>query len=157
MRLPAAGAVGPGTYDVRLTSKPAGAASGSKETLQVVVPPATSGGVPLVGQPSLFRRGPFTGADWVPVADLRFRRQERAKIETAIVGAEGPASARLLDRAGSPLPLPMVSSERKEGGARIVSGEAALAPLAVGDYLLEVSVGTGSATRRALAAFRIVP
>ena len=157
VRLPAAGAVGPGTYDVRLTSKAAGASLGTKETLQVIVPAVASGSAPPVGQPSLFRRGPFTGGDWVPVADLRFRRQERVKIEAAIFGAGEPASARLLDRAGNPLPLPVASSERQEGGARIVAGEVALAPLTAGDYILEVSVGSGAGARRALAAFRIIP
>jgi VWFA-related protein len=157
VRLPAAGAVGPGTYDVRLTSKAASTALGTTETLQVIVPDAASGGGPLLGQPSLFRRGPYSGPEWTPAADPRFRRQERVKIEAALVGPAEPASARLLDRTGNPLPLPVVSSERQEGGARIVAGEVALAPLAAGDYLLEVSVGSGSAARRALAAFRIIP
>ncbi len=157
VRLPAAGAVGPGTYDVRLTSKAASAALGATEALQVVVPATESGGGPMLGQPSLLRRGPYSGPDWAPVADLRFRRQERVKIETAIVGAAEPVSARLLDRTGNPLPLPVVSSERQEGGARIVSGEIALAPLTAGDYILEISVGSGSAARRVLAAFRIIP
>ena len=121
----------------------------------MIVPAAASGGGPLLGQPSLFRRGPYSGPEWTPVADLRFRRQERVKIEAAIVGAAEPASARLLDRTGNPLPLPVVSSERQEGGARIVSGDVALAPLTAGDYILEMSVGSGSAARRALAAFRI--
>ena len=157
VRLPAAGAVGPGAYDVSLTSKAASTSPGTTQTLQVTVPAAASGGGPLLGQPSLFRRGPYAGPDWAPVADLRFRRQERARIETAIVGAAEPASARVLDRTGSPLPLPVVSSERREAGARIVSGDVALAPLTAGDYILEISVGSGSAERRALAAFRIVP
>ncbi len=157
VRLPAAGAVGPGAYDVRLASKAAGTAVAATQTLQVTVPAAASGGGPLLGQPSLFRRGPFAGPEWAPVADLRFRRQERARIEASIVGAAEPASARLLDRTGSPLPLPVASSERQEGGARIVSGEVALAPLTAGDYILEVSVGSGPSARRALAAFRIVP
>jgi hypothetical protein len=157
VRLPAAGAVGPGAYDVWLTSKAAGTSPGTTQTLQVTVPAAASGGGPLFGQPLLFRRGPFAGPEWAPVADLRFRRQERARIEAAIVGTAEPTSARLLDRTGSPLPLPVVSSERQEGGARIVSGEVALAPLTAGDYILEISVGSGSAARRALAAFRIIP
>jgi hypothetical protein len=157
VRLPAAGVVGPGTYDVRLTSKAAGATLGTTETLQIVVPRVSPGAGPLIGQPAVFRRGPYTGADWTPVADLRFRRQERVRIEAAVVGTSEPATARLLDRAGNPLPLPVVSSERQEGGARILSGEVALAPLATGDYILEVSVGAGSAARRTLAAFRIIP
>ena len=61
MRLPAAGAVAPGTYDVRMTSKAAGATLGTTETLRVVVPERVRGEGPLVGQPSLFRRGPYTG------------------------------------------------------------------------------------------------
>jgi hypothetical protein len=157
VRFPAAGAVGPGTYDVRVTSKAASTSLSATETLQVTVSDAASGGGPLLGQPSLFRRGPYSGPDWAPVADLRFRRQERARIEAAVVGSAEPASARLLDRTGNPLPLPVTSSERQEGGARIVSGDVALAPLAVGDYLLEVSIGSGSAAKRALAAFRIIP
>ena len=157
VRLPAAGAIGPGAYDVSLTSKAASTSPGITQTLQVTVPAAASGGGLLLGQPSLFRRGPFAGLEWAPVADLRFRREERVRIEAAIVGAAEPASARLLDRTGSPLPLPVASSERQEGGARIVSGEVALAPLTAGDYILEIAVGSGSAARRALAAFRIIP
>jgi hypothetical protein len=93
----------------------------------------------------------------VPAADLRFRRQERVKVESVVVGPVTSASARLLDRAGSPLPLPVAFLQREEGGARIVSGELALAPLTSGDYLLEISVVGGSSTRRELAAFRIIP
>jgi hypothetical protein len=112
---------------------------------------------PLIGQPAVFRRGPYTGADWTPVADLRFRRQERVRIEAAVVGTSEPATARLLDRAGNPLPLPVVASERQEGGARVVAADVALAPLTAGDYLLEIAVGSGPSARRAVAAFRIIP
>jgi VWFA-related protein len=157
VRLPAGGAVGPGAYDIRMTSRAAGATLGTTETLRVVVPGQSAAGEPLVGQATLFRRGPYSGPSWAPVADLRFRRQERVKIEAAVVGPITSAAARLLDRSGNPLPLPVVSSQRDEDGARIVSGEVALAPLTAGDYLLEIIVTNGSVTRRELAAFRIVP
>jgi hypothetical protein len=157
VRLSAAGAVGPGAYDIRMTSKAAGATLGTTETLRVVVPSASAAEGPLVGQAALFRRGPYTGPDWTPAADLRFRRQERVKIEAAVVGAVTSVGARLLDRSGSPLPLPVVSSQRDEGGARIVAGEVGLAPLTAGDYLLEITVTGGSSIRRELAAFRIIP
>jgi hypothetical protein len=157
VRLPAGGALGPGAYDIRLTATPSGASHGSTETLHVVVPKAVAGERPLVGQSTMFRLGPFTGAAWVPAGDLRFRRQERVKVETAVLGATVPAAVRLLDRTGNPLPLPVASSEREEGGARVVSGEIALAPLSAGDYLLETVVTAGSSTRRVLAAFRIIP
>jgi hypothetical protein len=157
VRLPAAGAVGPGSYDVRVTSKAAGATVGTTETLRVVVPSVAATDGPVVGQPVVFRRGPFTGPDWTPAADLRFRRQERVKVEAAVVGAFTSAAARLLDRTGKPLPLPTITSQRDEGGARIVAGELALAPLTAGDYLLEISVVAGSSMRREFAAFRIIP
>ena len=148
--LPARGRGRARTYDVRLTSKPVGAASGSKETRQVVVLSQPPAGCRWWGSLHLFRRGPFTGADWAPVADLRFRRQERVKIEAAIVGAEGPGPRRLLDRAGSPLPLPMVSSERKEGGARIVSVKRPSRRWQSATTDLEASIGSGVAAKRAL-------
>ena len=51
----------------------------------------------------------------------------------------------------------VIAAERDEGGTRIVSGDVALAPLTVGDYLLETAVTRGTTTRVALAAFRIIP
>ena len=42
-------------------------------------------------------------------------------------------------------------------GSHWVSGQIALAPLAPGDYLLEVSTTTNGAQRRTLTAFRVVP
>ncbi len=157
VRLPAGGGVGPGEYDVRFTAKASGGSLGSTETLHVMVPKVAAGEEPLVGQPMVFRRGPFTGLAWVPAGDLRFRRQEHVKVETAVVGAAASATIRLLDRTGSALPLPVASSEHDEGGCRIVSGEVTLAPLSAGDYLLETTVTSGATTCRALAAFRIVP
>jgi len=138
-------------------TKASGRTVGTTELLQVTVPAASSGGGARLGQAWLSRRGPYSGTAWMPVADLRFRRQERVKIEAAVVGSADAAAVRLLDRSGNPLPLPVASSERQEGGARVIAGEVALAPLTAGDYLLEVSVGAGPARRRVVAAFRIIP
>jgi len=157
VRLPAGGAVRPGAYDIRLTSKVGGASHGTTETLRVVVPRIVPGDVPLLGQPTVFRRGPYTGTDWTPAGDLRFRREERVKVETVVLGATTSASVLLLDRSGNPLRMPVRSYERVEGGATVVSGELALAPLTSGDYLLETVAIAGVSTRRALAAFRIIP
>lgn len=146
----------PGDYSIRITSKPAGATLGSTETLRVVVPRPPSGGF-LAGQPLLFRRGPFSGAGWQPAGDLRFRRQERVRVEVAILGSAASAEVKLLDRNGKPLPLPVTTATREEGGRQIVSGEVTLAPLTTGDYVLEVTLPQGQATYKSLAAFRIIP
>ena len=51
----------------------------------------------------------------------------------------------------------MASAERDENGAKVVSGEVVLAPLGVGDYVLETTITQGTTTQKVLAAFRIVP
>jgi hypothetical protein len=63
-------------------------------------------------------------------------------------------SARILDRTGKPLPIPLIATVRDDrDGSRWQSTELALAPLAAGDYLIELSSGE----KRTLVAFRVVP
>jgi VWFA-related protein len=156
-RLPTdAGGLGPGDYTLRVTTKPAGASLGSTETLRVVVPRAPGGDLVAVGQPMLFRRGPFSGPGWLPAGDLRFRRQERVRVEVPVVGAIASSAVRLLDRAGNPLNVPVSTSERQEAGGTVVVGELPLAPFGAGDYVLEVSFVHGATTQKVIAAFRIV-
>ena len=157
VRLPAGGGVGPGEYEIRFTSRASGSSVGSTETLRVTVPKLPPGDEPFAGQSVIFRRVPSNGAWWMPAGDLRFRRQEHIKVETAVLGAAASVTIRVLDRTGNALLLPVVAAERDEGGTRIVSGDVALAPLTVGDYLLETAVTRGTTTRVALAAFRIIP
>ncbi len=147
----------PGSYGVRVTAKPAGASVGTTETLQVIVGAPSAGGAPAAAQSITFRRGPYSGPDWAPAGDLRFHRQERVKVETAVTGEVAGGAVRLLDRAGRPLPLPVGSGLRVEGGVTIVFGEVALAPLGMGDYVLETTITTGAATEKRLTAIRIVP
>jgi hypothetical protein len=157
VRLPAAGAVGPGAYDIRMTSKAAGATLGTTETMRVVVPARPAAGTLAIGQPILFRRGPYTGPAWAVAGDLRFRRQERVRVEMSVVGPVTSSEARLLDRTGNPLSLPVTTSVREENGANAVSCELVLAPLGVGDYVVETTMTQGTTTQKVLTAFRIVP
>jgi hypothetical protein len=66
-------------------------------------------------------------------------------------------SARLLDRKGQPLALPVATAVREETHLRIASAELALAPLALGDYLVELSLQRGSRRDKVVVAVRIVP
>jgi hypothetical protein len=69
-----------------------------------------------------------------------------------------PGSARLLDRTGKALAIPVTLSTVDESdGSRWLTAQAALAPLSAGDYLIEVSGSDGGAERRALVAFRVIP
>lgn len=89
----------------------------------------------------------------VPTADSRFRRTERIIIETPAAFAKD-ISARLLDRTGKPLAVP-VTAVIREGtdGTRWHRLELTLAPLAPADYVVESTSGTD----RTLIAFRVVP
>jgi hypothetical protein len=135
---------------VRSRSADAGA-SPSSDTARLVVPasPDTAGVL-------FVRRGPTTGNRDVPTADPRFHRTEQIRVE-ALTRDTDPAAARLLDRAGKPLAVPVQSAIRADAdGSRWQTAQLALAPLAVGDYLIELAQ-TGTETKRTLVAFRIIP
>ena len=134
----------PGEYAIRLRSQ----GPGGTETLSmpVTLPPAaqSSGAV-------FIRRGPGTGNKEMATADLRFRRSERLRIE--VPSPADATGARLLDRTGKPLAVPVVAATRTDAdGTHWATGELALAPLGAGDYVIEVVAGG----TRTLVAFRIV-
>ena len=65
-----------------------------------------------------------------------------------------PVTARLLDRSGKPLAVPVTAALRDDGdGSRWRTAQLTLAPLAVGDYVIEIASGE----QRMLSSFRIVP
>jgi hypothetical protein len=105
----------------------------------------------------MHRSGPFTGRAFQPTADARFRRGERLRVDVAVAGPAPTMSARLLDRKGQPLPVPVATAVRDETYLRIASAELAVAPLALGDYLVELSLQRGSRSDRVVLAVRIVP
>jgi hypothetical protein len=99
------------------------------------------------------RRAPSTGNREVPTADPRYRRGERLILESP-AGSAADVSARLLDRAGQALTVPVTAVVREDGdGVRWRRVEIALAPLAQGDYIVETTAGQ----ERTLTSFRVVP
>jgi hypothetical protein len=151
VRLPVENGVAPGEYAVRVRIRPNTDASlPVSDTLRVVVPSEAA----LVGEPLLWRRGPSTGPRYVVTADPRFRRSDRIRLELP-TATEGAASARMLDRLGRPMQVPVQIGARPDESAqfRWLTAEAVLAPLAPGDYAIEVTLGS----TRQLGAFKIVP
>jgi VWFA-related protein len=157
LRVPVPAGQTAGEYALRLTTKPVGATLGSTETVRVALPAIPAAGSAAVGQPITFRRGPFTGPNWQPAGDLRFRRQERLKVEFHVAGPMTASEVRLLDRSGNPLGIPVTAAALDEVGGKVVTGELVLSPLTVGDYVLEATITSGATTQKVLAAFRIVP
>ena len=141
---------------VRLQGKSVETADESGQ-LRITLPDVSATTANTLGQPMLCRRGPYTGAGYQPTADLRFRKAERIRVDVPIGATFDSVEARLLDRKGQALPIPVTTGQRDEGGRRFVTAEVVVAPLAPADYLVEVSVRRGEKTEKVLTAFRIVP
>ena len=134
----------PGDYKVLIRTKGA-AALGSTESVIF-----TLEADPLGTGTLFFRR---SGPREMPTADLRFRRTERLIVEApASLGTD--ITARLLGRTGNPLNLPVTATIRDDAdGTRWRRVEIALAPLAPGEYVVEMVAGA----ERTLTAFRVIP
>jgi hypothetical protein len=87
-------------------------------------------------------------------ADPRFVRSERIRLELPTSSAE-PATARVIDRTGQPMTVPVEVSERPDpsGSFRWVIVDLSLAPFGPADYAIEVTQGQA----RQMTAFRVVP
>ena len=69
-------------------------------------------------------------------------------------GSADAVTARLLDRTGKPLAVPVTASVRDDAdGSRWQTAQLALAPLAPGDYVIEITSGD----RKSISAFRVIP
>ena len=117
--------------------------------------PASEAGPP--GTPRVFRRGPSTGTAYVQTADSTFRRVERLRVSVSLGTKPVDLSARLLDRRGQALGVPVAIEAREEDGQHVVVADATLASLAPGDYVVELTIGEGGARHSIILAFRIVP
>jgi hypothetical protein len=110
-----------------------------------------------IGQPLVFRRGPSTGNRILPVASFQFSRTERARFEFPVGPEVKAGSAKLLDKAGKPLAIPVAVDERtdEQTGQRWLTAEITLAPLAAGDYAVELVGTTSSVEQKIVTALRI--
>jgi VWFA-related protein len=147
-------AIGPGEYALRLRVKPTAGGLPYMDTVRFTV--ADQGD--LTGKPRLLRRGPSTGVQYLATADPRFRRTDRVRIDVPVLGIVDRASGELLDRNGKVLPVTVLTTTREEDGAlKWASAEAALAPLAPGDYAIRTILQRGTTEQQIVTAFRIVP
>jgi hypothetical protein len=150
MQLPETGGVSAGDYTVRIRLRsPVEGELGLTDNARVSVKDAA----PL-GDAVLWRRGPSTGPVHMRTADPRFQRNERIRLELATSSAE-PATARVIDRTGQPMSVPVEVSARPDpsGGFSWVVVDLGLAPFGPADYALEVTQGSA----KQMTAFRVVP
>lgn len=146
----------PGEYSVRVELTPKNGRVPLRVTASAEVPAreadAAAGTI-------AFRRGPSTGLAYVPTADPRFRRTDRLRVEVALLADGVAGSGRILTREGQALPLAVAYSTRAGAspGAAFGVADVTLAPLAAGDYVLELALTKDSRTTLATYAFRMVP
>ena len=148
VRVPVPGGAGPYRLDVRATS-------GRQELTERIEVSSSAQTAGLVGAPLLYRATPAASSPLRPVADMQYRRTERAHIEWPIRTAVDQRSARLLARDGSPLPVPVTLTERDSNSTNVLAADLNLAPLAVGDYIIEITAAAGPNSEKKYVALRI--
>jgi VWFA-related protein len=121
-----------------------------EQTLEIAPP-----GDAILGDAHWFRAAAAASAPLRPAAEPLFRRVERLRLEWNAPGPLDSRAARLLDRRGAPLALDVPIEDVERDGGRRVAVEFALAPLAEGDYLIELAAGRAGQTARRLVAFRV--
>jgi hypothetical protein len=130
------------------------AAGAGRDRLQDGLEVRRSGGV-LAGDAIVFRATPSPRSPLVPAADRLFRRTERVHVEWPALGDVDRREARLLARDGSPLAVPVSVTERDVDGRAVVAADVNLAPLADGEYAIELTVGQGDRIERHVVAIRV--
>jgi hypothetical protein len=148
IKVPLAGASPSGwRLRVRITGVP----GQIEDELDVMPAPAA-----LVGEPVVYRAGASPRAPLQPMADLQFRRTERVHVEWPAQRTMDNRSARLLNRRGEALPIEVPVTEKPDGPGFVIAVDVALAPLAQGDYVIELTAAAGGEKIQKLLAFRVV-
>jgi hypothetical protein len=109
------------------------------------------------GEPLIYQRGPATGNQLQPATGRVFPRSSRVRMEMEAAAADPLWTGVILDRNGTKTIVPVAASERTDAatGQRWLVADITLAPLAAGDYVVELSTTKGSDTRRTLVAIRV--
>ncbi len=147
VRVPVAADSGPWQAVVRLKGEDNASESG---TLSI----ERTGGT-VLGRPIVYRAASAAASALRPAAAFSFRRTERVRIEWPLQQAVASQQARLLDRNGRPLAVPMTVNTREAGGSTSLTTDLSLAPLSAGDYLIEIAVKAGDTTEQQLVAIRV--
>jgi VWFA-related protein len=109
------------------------------------------------GEPMMFHRGPATGNQVQPANGRVFPRSERVRMEMEADAATPLWSGVLLDRKGTPTPVPVMAGERTDAstGQRWLTADITLAPLGPGDYVVELTTTAGTERKKTLVAIRV--
>ena len=118
--------------------------------------PATRDDGTVLGAGLVYRATPASRSPLVPVASFQFRRTERVRIEWPVGGLLERRDARLLGRNGEPVAVTITLTEIERDGRHVLALDGLLAPLAPGDYVVEVTAAAGGRTETRLVGIRVV-
>ena len=147
----------PGSYAVRVRVTPTTGGLPITETTRFDVASPVRSDALMLGQPIYFRRGTAASAPENATTDPRFRRTERIVIKMSASLAPDKVSGELVNRSGKTMALPVGATVVEKDAERWIRSELALAPLAVGDYVIRITTERGTQKIQMLAPFRIVP
>ena len=104
------------------------------------------------------RRGPSTGLTYVESPDTTYRRTERLRYEVPLP-SPWAVTARLLGPGGRPVNVPITTSTRADAvtSQQLLVADLTLAPLAQGDYELELTLQTENGPEVVAYRFGLVP
>ncbi len=128
-------------------------ASGTVATFQEGFSPAMGS---WLAEPRVLRgRTPRT---LVPsTGDYVFSRTERIRVEWRVTGPLERHDARLLSRIGQPLSVPLQSGQSQTDGGTVLFVDILLAPLASGQYSLDLTADREGVSDRRTFGFRVTP
>jgi VWFA-related protein len=141
----------PGAGPFRVSVKATGHDALATDRAEVAVRAAV-----VIGEPLIFRASSGVRSPLRPVADYQFWRTERVHVEWPAEGPLDRREGRMLGRDGRPLPLPVTVTEREQNGRPVLAADVSLAPLAPGDYVLEIFVVRGKDEARRFIPLRVV-
>jgi hypothetical protein len=125
--------------------------------LSKIGPPIARRRSSVLGAPLLFRGTPAASSPLRPVADLQYRRTERAHVEWLPAGTDRRSIGASAWQERLPLAVPVTVSDRTVDGFARLAADVNLAPLAAGG-LSDRSHGVYQGKPfRSLTAIRVIP
>jgi hypothetical protein len=110
----------------------------------------------VIADPLLFRGTAAASSALRAVADFQYRRTERVHVEWPVLMPIDRREARLLGRNGQPLAVPVNITERQSNGRNVLAADLNLSPLTEGDYVIDVTAGSGAEVEQRRVAIRVI-
>jgi hypothetical protein len=143
VKIPVGSAAGPWDAMLRISGE-----GQPPQTASVTIERSTG---TLIGEATGYRAAALASAAWRPIAIFQFRRTERLRLELPILKPLDAQTARLLDRKGQPLQVPVTVNV----AGTMLAAEVNLAPLSIGDYVVEITATAGDVSEQRFTGIHV--